>query len=777
MSPPNDWEIKKCLCISLAVLLAMLGLVGLGALGFDIPGLRQIVGFIFLSFIPGILILKILKVHNIDAVESLLYSVGLSIAFIYFAGLFANFALPLIGISNPISILPTTTTVAIFTLILAGIAYKRDKDFSPSARDCFVEFPRVARDSPRNDREKSKFLSPPYLFLLVLPILAIFGAYLVNSHQNNILLLFFIPVICVVVALVAFDKLPKDAYPLAIVMIGLSLLLHVTLISSQLSGYDIHLEYYFQNLVVQNGYWDFTIPHTYNTALSVVMLCPIYSLVLNMDAIWTFKIIYPLIFCLVPLALFQAYREQIGEKKAFFATFFFMSMPMFVGMTTGVRNQIAQLFFALLILLMVDRRLTLPQKSVLATIFVICLPLSHYGLTYICIAIFGIGWLFLLLMKNPKVSYFWQRLSQRLSFSSANPGSSVLPPEVPRSSLLNGTLVSILIAFSLTWYIYITGGSAFHSIVGIGNHIYVNLGEFFNPMARESLVGTAIGLDWGTVSILGKAFRILQWLTQLFIVVGLAKLFVTPQDFRVKIEYIALSIVAGLILLACIVIPTFSAYLNVTRFYHISLFLLAPFCILGGEAIWQGASKLARAVSSKLRVKRGLALSTNPNGSNSACLRFLAVAILIPYFLFNAGFFFEVTGSERYGVNDSPSSMALSSYRFDMPVFNQKEAKAISYLAGRIDDDAPVYADKYGRLLLYDRLYGQVGIIPALGEVPKDSYIFLRTWNIERGEINVLVRTGVQGKHEHVKLSDIPGLFENRKLIYDNGSAQIWAPR
>jgi len=53
----------------------------------------------------------------------------------------------------------------------------------------------------------------------------------------------------------------------------------------------------------------------------------------------------------------------------------------------------------------------------------------------------------------------------------------------------------------------------------------------------------------------------------------------------------------------------------------------------------------------------------------------------------------------------------------------------------------------------------------------------LRTWNVDKQEILVTVLHGVQTELKHINLSDMPALLEGRSLLYDNGAAQIWAPR
>lgn len=761
----NDWAIKDCLLLSLAVLLANLGLVGLAASGYDIPVLRQIVGFLFLAFIPGVLILRILKIHNISAIESLLYSVGLSLAFVMFTGLFANFALPPIGVSKPISTFPVVATLSVFTLILGAAAYKRDNDFS-------------AEPKRSNMRE---ILSAPYLLLFSLPVLAVLGAHLVNQYQNNLMLLFFIVAIAGVVAAAAFDRLPRKAYPLAIALIGLSLLLHVSLISPQLVGVDIHAEYYFQNQVFQNGHWDFTIPHNYNTALSIVMLCPIFSLVLDMDAVWVFKIIYPLIFSLVPLALFHVFREQIGDKKAFLSAFFFMAMWTFaIRMPTLARQEIAELFFALLILLLIDRKLALGQRLVLAIVFAISLIVSHYALGYICMAFLLVGWGIVAVVRSPAGRRAWGWLTHRLG---GLPESSTTQGAFPHKIM--AVVIAIYLVFALGWYGGIAQGTALDTITNIGQKQYSLLSSepdepgsaFLDPTQREGLVETALGLDFASASASGKAFRVFQYLTQLFIVLGFFIIVLRPKGLRFRGEYVALSVVAALILFACIALPRFSGYLNVHRFYHISLFLLAPLCVIGGQAIWQGTSTLAKSVSSRVKLTRGPALSSNPRGKNLSYLTFLAVAILIPYFMFTSGFVSEISGDESWLTIDTPHSPALSSYRLDMPVFSNREAEAALYLRQIVDDDATVYADRYGRLILADQLWGQVGQVRSSGTAPEDAYVFLRTWNVDKEEMLVVESHGAQREYNHISLGEMPELLEGRTLIYDNGSAQIWSPR
>jgi len=107
MQENNSYEIRltnrNIFILLVSIQLAFFGSIALDKLGLGIPLLRQIIGFIYLTFIPGFLILKCFKINGKKIVEDVLYSVGLSLSFLMFTGVLINFLYPLVGISKPIS--------------------------------------------------------------------------------------------------------------------------------------------------------------------------------------------------------------------------------------------------------------------------------------------------------------------------------------------------------------------------------------------------------------------------------------------------------------------------------------------------------------------------------------------------------------------------------------------------------------------------------------------------------------------------------------------------
>jgi uncharacterized membrane protein len=257
----NDWEIKKFLIVVLVVQILVLGSAVLNSLGVAIPFVPQISGFIYLTFLPGVIILRILRMHRLGSIVTLLYTVGLSLTFNMFLGFLINFVYPVIGIANPISPFPLFATYTFVLGLLCIGAYLRDKD-----------------NSYRNDWNLAELLSPSVLFFIFLPILAIAGAQAVNYYGNNIVLLGLMILIAIAaIVMISIKHILDHLYPLGVFSIALALLWHYSLISNHLTGYDIFSEYYYYSQVVQNGYWDQAIPQTYNGMLSITILPALYT--------------------------------------------------------------------------------------------------------------------------------------------------------------------------------------------------------------------------------------------------------------------------------------------------------------------------------------------------------------------------------------------------------------------------------------------------------------------------------------------------------------------
>ena len=710
------------------------------AIVLNISFLRQIIGFLFLTILPGLLILQALKLNKLNTIETILYSIGLSIAFVMFSGLFINTLYPLLGFSKPISIGSLMITINIALLILCVLSYKVNKGFT----------------NPLSVNIKD-LISPPALFLCLIPFLAIFGTYLMNFYHNNILILILIGVIALVALLIGFDKfIPKKLYPLAVFVIAISLLYHRSLISMYVSGYDIQFEYYLCNLVKMNGIWDPTIWGNLNAMLSLVMLAPIYSIALNMDITWVFKIIYPLLFSLVPLGLYRVFQKQTDDKIAFLACFFFMSLTTsFSEMPTLARQEIAELFLVLLILLMIDKNMDKIKRSFLFILFGISLAVSHYGLSYIYMFCLVSAWLILVLAENPNMQELKGRFLSKFGRWKEKLAGNLNSLKI-EDRVIHSTFVLLFVIFTLTWYMYVSSSSAFTAIVRIGDHIASSIfTDFLNPGAAE---GLHLMMSQPKPGLLHEVNRVITYLNQIFIVIGCVVL-LKQREMKFERDYVAFSMINLGILFASIAVPFFASSLNMVRVYQITLIFLAPFCVIGGITVLRVISKIVRVSWTDKRVR--------------SSLKILSVYFVI-FLLYQTGVVFYVSEGQSTSISLVSTTEGYC--------YNDREVSGAMWLAGA-KGSSLIYADEPKWLLLCSRLgYGEWGqrqhirfTVDNINRTRKGSYIYFGTRNVVEHGVRLRhetgVETGVSSVFEYIN-SDY--IVDSRSKIYSNGGSEVF---
>jgi len=677
---------------------------------FDIPIARQALGFLYFTFVPGYIFVKLLDLSKINRVETLLLSTGFSVAFLMISGLLIGVSLSMLGFSKPLSLNSLMLFLNIAILIGGIVAYKREKTV-PVNRSQIVE----------------KLQNAPFILLfIILPVLSIIGVYYVNVYENNLILLFTIVMIAALVvgALLSKRFLPSRLYPIAIVTIGLALLFHTALISNYIISYgsDVPWEYFVFKSTQNQGYWSINNPYIgdiglgrYYSMLSITVLPTVYNSLLNMDQM-LFKIVFPAIFSLVPLGLYQLWQGYVGKKFAFVAVFLFMSQATFyVEMISLNRQMIAELFFVLLLIVMFKKDMKPANKILCFMIFSFALVTSHYALAEILLFFVALTTIFLLFQKHPS---------------------------------RNITLAMVVFFFVLmfTWYIFTSGSAAFNSFLQFGDYVYDQLGNFLNPASRGETVLIGLGLApspsaWNTVS------RIFAYVTQGFILLGFVSLLTKRSKLKLEREYFILSSAAILILVLLILVPGLANTLNMSRFFHILLFFLAPFFALG-------VAFLVRTFSTRKRI---------------FVVSALLLLVLVPYFLFQTNFVYEVTGSQSW-------SVPLSGYRMnDLQLYGEngyldaRSAYGAQWLSNNFNPNnlSTVYADlrSLSNVLAF---YGFSSGTPItnITIMANSSAAYLNTLNVVAGYI----------PYEQYlwNSSDISYVFSDSNVVYENGGSVIY---
>jgi len=771
----NDWKFSQFIKFVLVMQALVLALVGLQFYNINIPILGQFITFIYLTFIPGFLILRILKLHELDNVKTIIFSVGLSIVSLMFIGFLMNMLYPLIGVYNPISLLYLVLTITGYVLILCIISYLMDRNFSnPSVINT------------------ETFLSSKFLFLCILPFMAIFGSYFVNYYENNLISMFLILLLGVTLFLVVFNVIPKKLYPFTIWIISISLLFMSSLISTYVWGWDIQNEYFLANLVLKNSYWNYALFDAYNSMLSIVMLSPIYAIITNMSLDWVLKIIFPFFFSLIPLGLYNIFKNQINNQKiAFAAVFLFISFNTFyIEMLSLTREITAELFLIAMLLLIFNKKF----KANLVILFLLMgigLAVSHYSTNFfflfalifvtVIISLFNLFTKDITLNKDLIVKIItvpfiiiFLILFTDLWYSSFSQGNSILAllnvfnsimPELSKKvgltqeTFINVIMVILFLVFMLLFVYFIKyrhnkhGSKIYEFIFGIQLLIKKRFNyKVFGVISIVILVAMAFltgPLKTWIVSVL----RYLNFDMIFFILTGLIISILYFNKNKFQKEYLAFSILAAGMLLAGIAVPSFEASFNMSRIYEISFLFLAPFCVIGALKIIEFIYIVIK------KDKIGL------NGS----IKIFSVFLVI-FLFFNAGFF-SVLSNQSVPMHLSGENSA-SDYH---PRFDHQEVLGAQWLSeNRVN--AKIFADVYAVFVFYrfiaipNEISANNGVYGISNYDSNNSYIYLRKLNQDN---NLLVGFTSRTNRNRV-YEDMSSIINPKNRIYENGASKIY---
>lgn len=543
--------------------------------------------------------------------------------------------------------------------------------------------------------------------------------------------------VVVFIALATFNKINPKTYPVYLFGIALGLLWQTSLLGMGVVGADIQMEYYVSSVALNQGV---AVANSYQYGASAVitMLAPFLSGLFNVELIWIFKAIFPICLAFVPVIMYFIFRKLLDSKKALWASLFFIIVPVMSLELIGIaKAMVAEVFFALLALVIISD-LKQWRKVIILPSLILLTMLCHYSVGLVLwifiVACFGVSAFIKLIKKNwfiSKVSLWVLAVTLLITTSVGY---------VYLSNVDNGSIITIVKSTIVT---AITPQAADTPNPDVVAHddIYIS--------SQSPLVRAGIGLDFVTASIGGKMFRIIQYATQFLIVLGIFQLWRKRKEYNFTLEFIGLIIGGFAVLAACIFVPYFSNILNMTRFYQLALFFLAPLFVLGCEMI----------------CKR----------------KWFIPAILIAYFIFTSGLVYEVSKSTIIEHIDMPYSYALSYERAGIVgVYNQDDITCAEWLAYNSEQYPIVndmntcrlmsnYLDILPRLFYIEEYYKP--FLLQENNISGKYYIFLDTWNIEHRLLiynyDISYPAGLR------RTIEIPQWVYDLPIAYQSGGAMV----
>ncbi len=326
-----------------------------------------------------------------------------------------------------------------------------------------------------------------------------------------------------------------------------------------------------------------------------------------------------------------------------------------------------------------------------------------------------------------------------------------------KEKVLTKTYAILFLVIAFTWYTFSTGAVSLRAVVNIGNHIYRSLiAELFAPAATS--VGIRLAAQIQTpLRLIGRIWFITFYF---FMAAGILRLIFDRKRHKFYPEYIAFSLASFAILLIQLFIPYTAQSFNLSRVLGISLILLAPICIIGGEAVFSLMIKAPELLRGALRNFLSRFKNCLP-GVGYGPSRVIFIFVII-WLLFQSEFIYAVAQEPGWSRAFYPEK--------DFTLFNSRDETAANWLTEKAGKSR-VTIDAFGTALLWAHR-GPINVIAFVlndeGQIkqpPQDTYIFLRSYNTKHDSLGITAEL-----YMDLQNLDLSG----RDKVYDNGDAQIY---
>ncbi len=768
--------------------------------------LLNIFGFLFLAIVPGLLTILAIEIENLNFWAFVSLAVGFSLLELMTVAVLGNAFLPFAGIARPLDKLPLSLEVYLLIAVLLAVAWLRVKEVEiPVKRYIFFDEPRDIF-----------FSLTPVLFV----VLAIFGAIRLNNDASNILTMIMLGGMSIyIIFLIAYaKKLDENAITTSFFFMGLALLLMTSLRGWYITGHDIQTEYKVFELAKNAGIWKIaTYQDAYNACLSITILPTLFANLLSISDPYIFKLLFQFFFALCPGLVYLTARHWANTRVSLLATIYFIGFATFFSdMPFLIRQEIAFVFYGLMLYLIFNPNLNLSLRRRLFMLMGIGVILSHYSTTYTILVILGLA-----IVSRPFFVWVLTRFRRRAIFKN----SAIMPlgekaptfqTEISSTPKITFGMVLGLFVLSFLWTSIIThtGGSVMkvmsETVSAVKNGFagnnrsmdavellsfgkpdqnqelqdYINKvaapirnagapGEYFDPqtysqykfeaLPDETLPITPagqvlerIGIDVGTVMPIFA--QVLAKLMEILAPIGMIYLLFNRSVIRYVDDEIYLIAFYCLFFVGLnIVLPVLSTEYGIFRAMQQSMFIIGPIIVAGSILIGNVLMKPFKWISVQRFKNSG---------------EVFAIILVILFFSFSTSVL-----RQFFGGNIAVLHLANAGNYNNNYLIRTSEVTGVDWLTGAVKADPDyangvrlvVQADRFarGKFASLTTLVPYNDIFPSL--IRKQAYVFLSPPTVTKQRA-IIIYNADQVTYTY----PTQFLADNKNLIYTNGSAEVY---